>query len=159
MVAAGAGSGGAQLRPALPRVDPTSRLRCCATVVTAQLVAQRAEFSVGAGDSFKSCLVAVAVPNRSHLLEWAVGEGTEAAGGLEGVCVEAAAGAHVLQALQAQGRASNLRGFEIVKAVHLHPQEFRVEDGVVTPTFKLRRPQLLATFQAQVNAMYKQLGA
>eukprot|EP00892_Ulva_mutabilis_P009732 jgi/Ulvmu1/7130/UM034_0036.1 len=110
------------------------------------------------GNSFKSCLVAVVVPNRARLLEWAGTEGKPAAGAdFAALCGDEDACAWLLAALQAQGRDSKLRGFEVLKAVHLHPEEFSVEAGMVTPTFKLRRPQLLEAFQQQVDAMYKQV--
>ena len=37
-------------------------------------------------------------------------------------------------------------------------QGFTIENGCLTPTFKLKRPQLLKMFQAEVDAMYASLG-
>lgn len=108
------------------------------------------------GNSFKNCLVAVVVPNCGRLLAWAAAE-DKPAEDFSALCSDRGARGHVLGALQAQGRHSMLRGFEMVKAVHLHPEEFTVEDEMVTPTFKLRRPQLLAAFQQHVDALYKEL--
>lgn len=107
------------------------------------------------GDSFKSCLVAVAVPNERALAEWAAAAGVP--GDAEAWCTSPDARANVLALLQAQARASKLRRFEDVKAVHLRREPFSVEQELVTPTFKLRRPQLLAFFKDEVAAMYKEL--
>lgn len=116
----------------------------------------RANAILFAGNSFESCLVAVAVPNTTKLLEWASGAGLQT-DDVEVLCREAGAKQMVLSELQAQGKESKLRGFEMVKAVHLHPEEFSIENDLITPTFKLRRPQLLEFFKAQVDAMYSGL--
>ena len=50
-----------------------------------------------------------------------------------------------------------LQGFEAVKALHLEPQQFTVEDELMTPTFKLKRPQLQKKYQSVLNDMYKML--
>ena len=48
-----------------------------------------------------------------------------------------------------------VQGFEQVRAVHLDEEQFSVEKDLLTPTFKLKRPQLLKHYQAQVDAMYE----
>ena len=63
----------------------------------------------------------------------------------------------ILEALAEQAKLSKLRGFEFVKNVHLDSEEFSVEKDTVTPTFKLRRPQLKDYYQAQIDAMYAAL--
>lgn len=40
-----------------------------------------------------------------------------------------------------------LRGFEIIKAIHLDPVGFTLERDLVTPTFKLKRPELLKYYK------------
>ena len=40
-----------------------------------------------------------------------------------------------------------IKGFEFVKGVHLDPQPFDVERDLSTPTYKLKRPQLLKYYQ------------
>jgi long-chain acyl-CoA synthetase len=42
-----------------------------------------------------------------------------------------------------------------VAAIHLTPQLFSVENGLMTPTFKLKRPQAAAAFQDNIDAMYQ----
>lgn len=100
--------------------------------------------------------MAVAVPNRTKLLAWAAGAGVHS-DDVEALCREAGAKQMVLTELQAQGKESKLRGFEMVKAVHLHPEEFSIENDLITPTFKLKRPQLLDFFKQQVDGMYSGL--
>ena len=96
------------------------------------------------------------VPNKEKLLEWAKSNGHESED-FAALCATPEANAHVLSALQAQGKLSKLKGFEVVKAVHLDTVEFSMENDLITPTFKLRRPQLLAWYKDKVDAAYKKL--
>lgn len=47
-----------------------------------------------------------------------------------------------------------VQGFEMVRKIHLDAEQFTVEKNLITPTFKLKRPQLLQHYKAQVDAMY-----
>jgi long-chain acyl-CoA synthetase len=67
--------------------------------------------------------------------------------------------AWALEALTAAGKGDKLKGFEFVKAVHLEPEAFSVEADLMTPSFKLKRPQLQKRYQTEIDAMYKALGA
>ncbi|KAH1241767.1 Long chain acyl-CoA synthetase 2 [Glycine max] len=40
-----------------------------------------------------------------------------------------------------------LRGFELLKAIHLEPNPFDIERDLITPTFKLKRPQFLKYYK------------
>jgi long-subunit acyl-CoA synthetase (AMP-forming) len=42
---------------------------------------------------------------------------------------------------------SQLKGFEVIKAVHLDPVPFDMERDLLTPTYKKKRPQLLKYYQ------------
>ena len=44
-----------------------------------------------------------------------------------------------------------------VAAVHLHHEPFSVDNGLMTPTFKLKRPQAQAAFQEVITEMYSRL--
>jgi long-chain acyl-CoA synthetase len=46
-----------------------------------------------------------------------------------------------------------------VQAVHLTPEPFSVENGMLTPSFKLKRPQAKEAFAADIEAMYRRLDA
>merc|ERR1712048_1265628 len=49
---------------------------------------------------------------------------------------------------------AKMKGFEIVRAIHLDSVEFSVENDLLTPTFKLKRPQLLKHYQTEFDALY-----
>ena len=51
---------------------------------------------------------------------------------------------------------AKLAGFEKVKRIHLSPEEFTPDNELVTPTMKLKRPQLLAKFKPVIENLYKE---
>lgn len=52
-----------------------------------------------------------------------------------------------------------LQGFEMIKSLYLDPEQFSVENGLMTPTFKLKRPPLKAKYTPQIDAMYKKINS
>lgn len=63
-----------------------------------------------------------------------------------------------MQALQSTARGARLRGFEVVRAAHLTPEPFTVDNDLLTPTLKLKRHQLQRRFQRQIDDMYAEMG-
>ena len=45
----------------------------------------------------------------------------------------------------------------MLQAVTLVPEPFTVENNMLTPTFKLKRPQAKAAFQHVIDGMYERL--
>ena len=107
------------------------------------------------GDSLRPQLVAVVVPDAEELGPWAKAHGL--GGDLASLCAHPAVRDAVLKSMLDEGRSARLRGFEQVAAVALSHELFSVENGLLTPTFKLKRPQAKAAFQAQIDAMYSGL--
>ncbi|KAH6559382.1 hypothetical protein KP509_1Z010900 [Ceratopteris richardii] len=64
---------------------------------------------------------------------------------------------HILSELNSIAKTKKLKGFEVIKAVHLEHQPFDVERDLITPTFKKKRPQLLKYYKETVDNMYKTL--
>lgn len=107
------------------------------------------------GDSLRPQLVAVVVPDPEFLLPWARDRGLPQ--DMPSLCRESAVVAAVSKSMAEEGRAAQLRGFEHVHAVELVPEPFTVENGLLTPTFKLKRPQAREAFQALIDSMYSRL--
>jgi long-chain acyl-CoA synthetase len=63
----------------------------------------------------------------------------------------------ILKELTRVGQAARLKGFELVKAVHLDSVQFSVDNNLLTPTFKLKRAPLQQHYQKQIDNMYMQL--
>ena len=50
---------------------------------------------------------------------------------------------------------TQLNGYEVVRAVHLEPVPFTTDNGLVTPTLKLRRAALVGHYGTTIAAMYE----
>eukprot|EP00898_Chlorokybus_atmophyticus_P000752 jgi/Chlat1/1678/Chrsp127S01919 len=111
------------------------------------------------GDSFQSVLVTIVVPDEAALSEWASAQDPPLSASFAELCESPAASKAVLADMQAVGRAQKLHGFEIIKAVLLTPEPFSVENDLITPSFKLKRPQLKNRFKPQIDAMYQRLNS
>ncbi len=44
-----------------------------------------------------------------------------------------------------------------VKDVYLHPEQFTIENGLLTPTLKAKRAELKTLFQPQIDKLYANL--
>lgn len=113
------------------------------------------------GNSFESALVAVVVPAaavlRSSLASAGITSDADASTPLAELCAKPEVQKHVLAALTATGKDAKLKGFEAIKAILLDDRHFSVEDDTLTPTFKLKRPQLLKRYQSKVDELYAKL--
>ncbi|ORZ18049.1 hypothetical protein BCR42DRAFT_413031 [Absidia repens] len=61
----------------------------------------------------------------------------------------------VLAQLTKVGKKAGLHGFELAKAIHLETEPFSMENDLLTPTFKVKRPQAKKYYEAQIAAMYE----
>uniref|UniRef100_A0A453KAV5 Long-chain-fatty-acid--CoA ligase n=8 Tax=Aegilops tauschii subsp. strangulata TaxID=200361 RepID=A0A453KAV5_AEGTS len=109
-----------------------------------------------AGDSFNSFLVAIVAVEPDVLKAWAASQGIQSED-LRQLCADPRAKAAVLADMDSIGKEAQLRGFEFAKAVTLVAEPFTVENGLLTPTFKVKRPQAKAYFVKELADMYAQL--
>jgi long-chain acyl-CoA synthetase len=114
------------------------------------------------GDSLRAELVALVVPDPDTVLPWArerglVPPGASPEEAVAKVCASPAAAAAVHAAMVAEGRAAKLRGFEQVAAITLTPDAFSVDNGLLTPTFKVKRAAAEKAFAGAIAAMYARL--
>jgi len=104
------------------------------------------------GESIKSCLIAIVVPSAENLLAWAKEHGKPE--DLAKLVLDPEVNAMILKDMDAIAKVEKLRGFEVVKAIHLSDKMWSPAD-FLTPTFKLKRPQVAAAFKDQLAEMYK----
>ncbi|KAF4391549.1 hypothetical protein G4B88_030700 [Cannabis sativa] len=88
------------------------------------------------GNSFESFLVAVVVPERLALENWATTRNLT----------------DDFKSLCENPKAS----FEMLKAIYLEPNPFDMERDLITPTFKLKRPQLLKHYKDCIDKLYNE---
>eukprot|EP00285_Hemiselmis_virescens_P006971 CAMPEP_0173389900 /NCGR_PEP_ID=MMETSP1356-20130122/13899_1 /TAXON_ID=77927 ORGANISM="Hemiselmis virescens, Strain PCC157" /NCGR_SAMPLE_ID=MMETSP1356 /ASSEMBLY_ACC=CAM_ASM_000847 /LENGTH=701 /DNA_ID=CAMNT_0014347181 /DNA_START=23 /DNA_END=2128 /DNA_ORIENTATION=+ len=114
------------------------------------------------GNSFENYVVAVVVPDKEVLMAWAADAGKNAAS-FEQLVADAEVQKVIFDDLLACGKAAKLRGFELPKkcgfesTVNELGQGFTIEDELLTPTMKLKRPQLLKRYQKKIDAMYAEI--
>ncbi|CAH8353271.1 unnamed protein product [Eruca vesicaria subsp. sativa] len=110
------------------------------------------------GDSFNSSLVAIVAVDPDVMKDWAASEGIKYEN-LGQLCKDPKARKAVLAEMDIVGREAQLRGFEFAKAVTLVPEPFTLENGLLTPTFKVKRPQAKAYFVEAISKMYAEIAA
>eukprot|EP00921_Rhytidocystis_pertsovi_P005287 GHVQ01009144.1.p1 GENE.GHVQ01009144.1~~GHVQ01009144.1.p1 ORF type:complete len:395 (+),score=62.68 GHVQ01009144.1:70-1254(+) len=108
------------------------------------------------GYSTESVLVAIVVPDAEAVQHWVSkqpnGE-TYPTNQFE-LCERADLKEAIMKEFREVGKASNLRGFEVVKDICLVAEPFSVDNHMLTPTFKLRRHAATKVFKKHIDDMY-----
>jgi len=124
------------------------------------------------GNSHKSFIVAVVVPNAMWVVEkigdmW-TSEAAPASDSynteFERVCKENYEEVKKLVFEDMKQNTGKLKGFEKIRDIHMELkldnilQGFNIQNNCLTPSFKLKRPQLLARYSNQVKELYTKNG-
>uniref|UniRef100_A0A8C6FGA5 Long-chain-fatty-acid--CoA ligase n=1 Tax=Moschus moschiferus TaxID=68415 RepID=A0A8C6FGA5_MOSMO len=104
------------------------------------------------GDSLKAFLVGIVVPDPEVMPSWAQKRGIE--GTYAELCTNKELKKAILEDMVRLGKESGLHSFEQVKAIHIHSDMFSVQNGLLTPTLKAKRPELREYFKKQIEELY-----
>ncbi|XP_019390233.1 PREDICTED: long-chain-fatty-acid--CoA ligase 1 isoform X2 [Crocodylus porosus] len=104
------------------------------------------------GESLQAFLIAIVVPDPEILPSWAKKKGYESS--YEELCKNKDLRKHILEDMLKVGKESGLKSFEQVKTIALHPEMFSIENGLLTPTLKAKRPELRKYFKMQIDELY-----
>ena len=108
------------------------------------------------GDSLKSCVVAVVVPDVAAVKAWASHKGIQN-DSFSALCKSRELKNFIMQELRVLGESAELNYYEEVAAIYLQPDMFTVENGLLSLDGKLRRQKMAHYFKPQLEGMYKRL--
>lgn len=105
------------------------------------------------GESLQSCLVAVIVPDKENIL--VLCKDKDISGSWTEICRNKALKQIILDDIVSLGKKAGLKSFEQVKDIYLHPELFSVDNGLLTPTMKTKRPDCRKCFMDVIQSMYR----
>lgn len=109
------------------------------------------------GSSLKTQLVSVIVVDPDSAAAWAKEKGVQKS--LPDLCQDPAFKKAILSDLEDIGKKAKLAGFELIKAVHLLPEQWAPGSEILTPTFKLQRKKAEIKYEVEINKLYAELEA
>lgn len=93
--------------------------------------------------------VAIVVPDRAAVEDWARREGMQ----LDEVARDPRVQELLLRELEARGH-EGLRGYEIPKRILVVTDDFSTENGLLTPTQKVKRREVISRYRKEIDALY-----
>ncbi|CDY46530.1 BnaC09g11030D [Brassica napus] len=104
------------------------------------------------GNSYESYLVAVVCPSKIQIEHWA--KEHNVSGDFETIGQNQKTKEFILGEFNRVAKDKKLKGFELIKGVHLDTVPFDMERDLITPSYKKKRPQLLKYYQKEIDEMY-----
>ena len=118
------------------------------TVVTLQVFVH--------GDSLKSCVVAVIVPCQSEIVDWADRHGISS-DSFTGLCSSRQVKKFIMDQILMLSKEAELAYYEEVKDIYLHPNQFSIENGLLSKGGNLMRQKLVKYFKPQLETLLQYL--
>jgi long-chain acyl-CoA synthetase len=116
------------------------------------------------GDSFQPFLVAVAGIDREHFPPFAskVLKKTVPATDDQAIlaaCANKDVVKAILREMDKVAKMTKMTGYERVRNINLCLDPFTIENDILTPTLKMKRPQAAKAFKAEIDRMYEESNA
>ena len=109
------------------------------------------------GDSYQSYLVAVVIPSEYHLRQCLKERHIPEEGiSFEDLCKDPAVKAVVFDEMKKVENESRLCGFEKLKNIYLDCEHWTIENGMLTPTMKLKRNVSKTKYKDVIAQLYKE---
>ncbi|KGL72542.1 Long-chain-fatty-acid--CoA ligase 6, partial [Tinamus guttatus] len=107
------------------------------------------------GDSLQAFLVGIVVPDSEVMPGWAKKRGFD--GSYGDLCKNKELRRAIMEDMVRLGKESGLHSFEQVKGIYIHSDMFSVQNGLLTPTLKAKRPELRVYFKKQIEELYSSI--
>ena len=109
------------------------------------------------GDSFKSFLIAILVPQSDAVIEFFHKKGNKKvdSDNYKNYFNEPDLIKDILEEFDKFGRANDLKGFELPKKVYLFNEDFSIENQLLTPTMKIKRNIAKERFANEIKKLYE----
>ena len=107
------------------------------------------------GNGYKSYTVAIIVPDGEIFERYAREKNLSS--DLAELCAKEEIKELIFNDIKQLEKSNLLKGFESVKDIYLHPEQFSVENNLLTPTIKSKRPELGKYFEKEIDEMYKDI--
>lgn len=109
------------------------------------------------GDSYQSFLVGIVIPDEAELRRILRERGLDEADmDFPSMCRSEAVRGVVFEEMDKIASNSSLMGFEKVKNIHLDSEAWTVENGMLTPTMKLKRDHSKNHYKAVIDKLYQE---
>ena len=107
------------------------------------------------GESTEDHIIAILVPKKNEIIEFLKSQEVDVNHeNLKDHLKNPLLMKEILKDLETLGRSNGAKGFEIVKNVHLTLDEFTEENGLLTPTKKVKRNEVKLHYQKEITEMY-----
>jgi len=108
------------------------------------------------GDSLKSCVIGVVVPDQGAISSWAKRHHLPS-DSFTALCNMREVKNFIMEDIARLSKEANLAYYEMVKDIYLHPALFTVQSGLLSTSGVLMRQKLVKYFKPQLEDMYKRI--
>lgn len=108
------------------------------------------------GESLKSSLVTIVVPDDEMLSQWCREKGVDVKEKtFDDLCGMSKVADLMLEDMNRLGKLHGLKSFELARKIHLSSEAFTLENELLTPTLKSRRHQIAQKYRSTIDSMYE----